>query len=216
MWLIVGLGNPGPQYTWTPHNLGFHVIDRIVEHSTQADETTVQKRRIWSNYVLKRRREAALKYDDFVANSYVWRRVIDNEEVVLARPQTFMNTSGVAVVGLMRRFSTALQKLIVVFDDVAIPWGVLRLRLKGSAGGHNGMRSVIERVGSDEFVRVRIGVKPDFAVGDLATYVLSPMPSAWRQAVPTVVDFAAEAAESVVGQGPVLAMTRYSNKTLPI
>ena len=196
--------------------MGFHVVDRMVERRSQVAQRTDPKWPSWSNYVAQRRRKAALKYDDFIANSYVWRRAIGNEEVVLAQPQTFMNASGAAVVALMKRFSTPANQLIVVFDDVAIAWGALRIRLKGSAGGHNGMRSVIERVGTDEFVRVRVGVEPDFAVGDLATYVLNPMPRPWQNAVVAVVDFAAQAIESVVDEGPVWAMTKYNNKSLPI
>src|SRR3989442_5640854 len=142
MRLIVGLGNPGPQYTWTPHNLGFHVIDRIVERTSIADGSP---RTAWPsliNYVAQLRRKQAIKPDDFVANSYIWRRRIGEEQVILAQPQTYMNSSGTAVLGLMRKFSAFSQDLIVVFDDVAINWGTVRIRLKGSAGGHNGMRSV--------------------------------------------------------------------------
>lgn len=216
MRLIVGLGNPGQQYVWTPHNLGFHVVSRLVERTSQQPRHTGTRWPSLTNYIELFRRRNAFRHDYFTANSYVWRRVIDGEDVILAEPQTFMNLSGTAVLRLMREFSVTPKELVVILDDVALGWGTLRIRLKGSAGGHNGLRSILERVGTDEFVRVRIGVEPSFRVGDVAAYVLQPMTNAWRQTAAAVIDFAADAAVSVVREGPLLAMAKFNNKFIPI
>jgi peptidyl-tRNA hydrolase, PTH1 family len=157
MWLIVGLGNPGYEYAWTPHNLGFLVVDLLAER-------------------------ARIRVERPESKSYVGLGRIGQHEVALAKPQTFMNLSGLAVRELAERYEAPPEQIVVAVDEAALPWGALRVRERGSAGGHNGLKSVIGALGSDEFVRVRLGVQPDHPVGDLAAYVLHRMGKAERNA----------------------------------
>ncbi|OLD62184.1 MAG: hypothetical protein AUI53_02510 [Acidobacteria bacterium 13_1_40CM_2_60_7] len=212
MWLIVGLGNPGPEYQWTPHNLGFQVILRLVARTTPLPEHAQTSWWNLSKYIAVKKSESAMRPSFFAEGANVWQRKIAGEDVVLAQPETFMNSSGVAVRGLLARFRLSAQNLIVILDDVALPWGMLRIRLKGSAGGHNGLRSVLEQVRTDQFVRLRIGVQPERTVGDLSAYVLHQMPMAMRQKAELITDYAAEAVEETVKNGPLWAMTKFNNK----
>jgi len=147
--LIVGLGNPGYEYHWTPHNLGFMAVDRLAE--------------ICRAEFSKREARARIATARF-----------HGEQVLLAKPQTFMNLSGASVSGLVRSRELPLEDLIVLVDDVDLPLGSLRVRRKGSAGGHNGLKSIIESLGTDRFTRVRMGAGPDRPVADLVSYVLTP------------------------------------------
>ena len=124
MRLIVGLGNPGPEYTWTPHNLGFHVVDRLAER-------------------------AGARVERPEAMAYIGRGKLAGHDVVLAKPQTYMNASGMAVAELVRRLDADPAEMIVVADDVALPWGMLRIRERGSSGGHNGLESILGALGTD-------------------------------------------------------------------
>ena len=187
MWLIVGLGNPGFEYAWTPHNLGFLVIDLVAER-------------------------AGIRVERPEAKSYVGKGRIGQQEVALAKPQTYMNLSGMAVRELAERYEVAAAQIVVVVDEVALPWGSLRIRERGSAGGHNGLKSVIAALGTDEFVRLRIGTQPDHPVGDLATYVLHRMGKAERNAAVELVTLAADAVECVVGEGVRRAMNRFNRR----
>jgi peptidyl-tRNA hydrolase, PTH1 family len=147
MRVIVGLGNPGIEYAWTPHNLGFLVVDALAE-------------------------DAGIRVTRPEAKSFVGLGQIAAQEVVLAKPQTMMNLSGLAVRELVTRAECQPSDVIVVCDDVALPWGMLRVRERGTAGGHNGLKSVISALGTTEFIRVRLGVKPEEMRGDLKEYVL--------------------------------------------
>ncbi len=187
MWLIVGLGNPGYEYAWTPHNLGFLVIDLVAER-------------------------AGIRVERPEAKSYVGKGRIGQQEVVLAKPQTYMNLSGMAVSELAERHEAGPGQILVVVDDVALPWGSLRIRERGSAGGHNGLKSVIAVLGTDEFVRLRIGTQPDHPVGDLAAYVLHRMGKAERNAAVELVTLAADAVECVVADGVRRAMNRFNRR----
>ncbi len=191
MRLIVGLGNPGPEYAWTPHNLGFLVVDELAE------------------------RAGGIRLGRPEAKSLVGRGHLAREEVILAKPQTFMNSSGVAVRELLRRFELEPSKLIVASDDVALPWGVLRIRRRGSAGGHNGLKSVIGALGTGEFVRVRLGVQPEDPVGDLTAYVLRPMGKHELELASEMVAEAADAIEVILGQGVQEAMNRFNRRVPP-
>src|SRR5438093_3706844 len=135
MYLVVGLGNPGNEYEWTRHNLGFMLIDKLAEDAGAS---------------VKRRE----------CRSLVRSAVIEGERVKLAKPQTFMNLSGEAVACLITKSNSfdAGKSLIVISDDLALPFGTIRLRARGSAGGHNGLRSIIGALGTNEFMRLRIGV----------------------------------------------------------
>ena len=190
MRLIVGLGNPGPEYAWTPHNLGFLTLDRIAE-------------------------QAGIRIERPEAKSYVGLGRVAGEEVALAKPQTMMNLSGMAVRELLERWECSPQEMIVVFDDVALPWGWLRIRERGTAGGHNGMKSIIGALGTDEFTRIRLGVQPEHPVGDLAAYVLRPMRKADLEIAAEMIEGAAAAAELIVAEGVHRAMNRYNRRVPP-
>jgi len=187
MWLIVGLGNPGFEYAWTPHNLGFLVIDLVAER-------------------------AGIRVERPEAKSYVGKGRIGQQEVALAKPQTYMNLSGMAVRELAERYEVAAAQIVVVVDEVALPWGSLRIRERGSAGGHNGLKSVIGALGTDEFVRVRLGIQPDHPVGDLSAYVLHRMRKAELEAAAELVERAANAVECAVTEGVRRAMNQFNRR----
>ncbi len=185
--LIIGLGNPGAQYVWTRHNLGFMVVDELARASKA---------------VVKREECRAL----------IGRAMIDNKTVELVKPQTFMNLSGESVACLLRK-RTSLQPaddLLVISDDLALPFGTLRLRARGSAGGHNGLKSIISVVGTDEFIRLRIGIAPEHEIGDTARFVLESFPTAARPAVEQIVERSTDAIRSVVQHGIEKAMSQYN------
>ena len=191
MRLIVGLGNPGPEYVWTPHNLGFLVVDRLAE-------------------------TAGARIERPEARSYIGRGQLAGQEVLLAKPQTYMNVSGMAVWELAKRFECdPTAELIVVYDDVALPWGMIRIRERGSAGGHNGLKSIIGALGTDEFTRVRMGVHPEYPVGDLAGYVLHPMRRAELEMAAEMVEGAATAVELILAEGVQRAMSRFNKRAPP-
>jgi PTH1 family peptidyl-tRNA hydrolase len=187
MRLIVGLGNSGMQYEWTPHNLGFLAIDRIAER-------------------------AGIRVERPEAKSLVGYGQFGGQDVGLAKPQTLMNLSGLAVRGLLERLECTSEDLVVLYDDVALPWGMLRIRERGTAGGHNGLKSVIGAVGTTEFPRVRLGVQPDHPVGDLAGYVLRPMSKADLEIAAGMTEDAADAVELILAQGTPQAMNRFNRR----
>jgi peptidyl-tRNA hydrolase, PTH1 family len=185
--LIVGLGNPGAEYDATPHNLGFWTVDRLAERS-------------------------GIRVERPESKSYVGLGRLADRDVALAKPQTYMNLSGVAVRELLARYGLAPEAMIVVFDDVALPWGMLRIRPGGSAGGHNGVESVIAALGTGSFPRVRIGIAPDHPVGDLAEYVLRPMSRSRQQEAAEFAAQAADAVEMILGEGVERAMSRFNRR----
>ena len=190
MRIIVGLGNPGREYTWTPHNLGFHVIDLLAErfgiHVTRPE-----------------------------AQSYVGLGRIAGHDVALAKPQTYMNASGHAVSDLIERYGADPSQAIIISDEVALPWGAIRIRERGSAGGHNGLKSVIGALGTDHFLRVRLGIRPEFPVRDLAAYDLAPMGKDVREVAAKMIDTAADAIETIVTEGASRAMSRFNRRDTP-
>lgn len=188
--LIVGLGNPGYEYHLTPHNLGFLAVDRL------AEDCGVQ---------LARRESQALAAVTELAGV----------EVMLAKPQTYMNLSGLAVARLLGKYGLPRQDLMVLLDEVALPLGTLRIRSRGSAGGHNGLKSIIGVLESDEFVRVRMGVKPERPLEDLVSYVLSPFREAALEAVAEMLDQASEAVRVILKEGPQKAMSRFNRRVSP-
>ena len=189
MRLIVGLGNPGEEYEWTRHNLGFMLIDKLAaEAGTQ----------------IKRRE----------CRSLIGSAVIEDERVRLAKPQTFMNLSGDAVACLLAKSDAdrdAAQSLIVISDDLALPFGAIRLRERGSAGGHNGLKSIIAAIRTNEFMRLRIGIQPDHPVNDAKAYVLESFRKPQREEVNTILERAAEAVHSVLRDGIKKAMSLYNS-----
>ncbi len=187
MRLIVGLGNPGPEYEFTPHNMGFLAVDALGAR-------------------------AGIRVTRPEAKSYVGLGTIAGNEVVLAKPQTMMNLSGVAVRMLLERYECKAAEMIVLSDEAAIPWGMLRIRERGSAGGHNGLKSIIASVGSNEFIRVRLGVKPEYPLEDMAEYVLGTMRKPEREIAAQMVVDAAEAVELIVTEGAGKAMAKFNRR----
>ena len=173
MYLIVGLGNPGPEYEDTRHNLGFKVIEELA----------------------RRLDIASLKSKH---HSFLGEGKIDGHKVILAQPQAFMNNSGLAVRGLLQWYKLDLKDLILIYDDVDLEVGQIRVREKGSAGGHHGVESVIASVGTSEFARVRIGVGRESLTGDVTDYVLQRIPAAQRETLDAAIVSAADAVEEIV------------------
>jgi PTH1 family peptidyl-tRNA hydrolase len=190
MRLIVGLGNPGPEYEWTPHNVGFLAVDQLAGRS-------------------------AIRVTRPEAKSHVGLGRIAGEEVVLAKPQTMMNLSGVAVRTLLERYELEPSQLMVLVDEVDLPWGSLRIRERGSAGTHNGMKSVIRSIGTDEFIRIRMGIGPEKVWGELRDYVLTPMGRAEREIAGQMVADAAGAVEWILKEGVSKGMTRFNRRESP-
>ena len=190
MRLIVGLGNPGPEYAWTPHNLGFLVVDELAQHG-------------------------GIRVERPEAKSLVGRGRLAGREVVLAKPHTFMNASGMAVRDLLARYEAEPAEMIVVVDDAALPWGMIRIRPRGSAGGHNGLESILGAVGTDEWIRVRLGIQPDHPVRDLSDYVLRPMRKAELESAAEMVVQAADAVEMILAEGVQPAMARFNRRAAP-
>ncbi len=190
MRLIVGLGNPGIEYAWTPHNLGFLVVDALAE-------------------------DADIRVTRPEAKSLVGLGRIAGQEVALAKPQTMMNLSGVAVRELMGHFDCSPSDLIVVYDDVALPWGMLRVRERGTAGSHNGLKSVIGAIGTMEFARVRLGVRPEELRGSLKEYVLRQIRRDEEQVVAEEIELGAEAVKLILAEGTQAAMNRFNRRLSP-
>ena len=190
MRLIVGLGNPGPEYEWTPHNMGFLAIDGIAER-------------------------AGIRITRPEAKSYVGRGKFAGEEVILAKPQTMMNLSGVAVRMLLEKYECDPAEMIVLTDEVDLPWGMLRIRERGSAGTHNGLKSIVSALGSGEFIRVRLGIKPEKIWGELRDYVLSKLSRADREIAGQMVTETADAVELIITEGVGKAMSKFNRRVPP-
>jgi len=187
MHLIVGLGNPGDEYEWSRHNLGFMLIDKLAAAAA----------------VAVKRREC---------RSLVGSALIEGRRVRLIKPQTFMNLSGEAVACLVAKYEVAdvAQSLIVISDDLALPSGTNRLRARGSAGGHNGLKSIIAALGTSEFMRLRIGIQPEHPVDEARGFVLNKIPRAERRAVEETLTRSAEALRAVLRDGVAKAMSLYN------
>ena len=188
MYLIVGLGNPGAEYEGTRHNLGFMLIDKLAAEAA----ATVKRKE---------------------CRSLVGAATIENERVRLVKPQTFMNLSGEAVACLMTKeeIEDVSKSLIVVSDDLALPFGTTRLRERGSAGGHNGLKSIIASIGTNEFMRLRIGIQPEHPVSDAKAFVLDEFPKGQREELEKILDKAAEAVHSVLRDGIKKAMSVFNS-----
>jgi peptidyl-tRNA hydrolase, PTH1 family len=186
--LIVGLGNPGIEYQFTPHNLGFLAIDRI------AGSLGVE---------VRNRQCRALTA----------RAVVGSETVLLAKPETFMNLSGVSVRELVEEYEAKPESdLIVIQDELDFPLGTLRIHTRRSSAGHNGIESIIGALGTQDFLRIRIGVAPDRKVGDGAEYLLSPMKKKELAVVDEILDTAEDAVKVILKEGPAAAMNRFNRK----
>jgi len=186
--LIVGLGNPGYEYHLTPHNLGFMAVDRLAE-------------------------SCGVEISRPEAQALTAATRIEQVDALLAKPQTFMNLSGLAVARLLKKYELPAEDLIVLVDEVDLPLGSLRIRGRGSAGSHNGMKSIIGALGSDGFVRVRMGVGPDHPARDRASYVLGRFRKADMETVAEMLDRTAEAVRAILRDGHEEAMNRYNRRT---
>jgi peptidyl-tRNA hydrolase, PTH1 family len=187
MKVIVGLGNPGTQYDWTPHNIGFLAIDAIAER-------------------------AGIRVTRPESKSQVGLGKLAGEDVVLAKPQTFMNLSGGAVRMLLERYECGPEDLIVLSDEAMLPWGMLRIRERGSAGGHNGLNSIIGSLGTNEFIRIRLGVQPEHPLGDKSDHVLGVMRKPEREIAAQMAVETAQAVEMILTDGVGKAMTRFNKR----
>ena len=187
MHLIVGLGNPGSEYERTRHNVGFLLVDKLA---------------VDANVMVKRRE----------CRSLVGSGVIEGQRSKLVKPQTFMNLSGEAVACLIAKDELAEvgKSLIVISDDLALPFGTIRLRARGSAGGHNGLKSIIATLGTNEFIRLRIGIQPEHPVNDAKKFVLDEFAAAERRALKEILERSAEAVRSVLRDGIAKAMSLYN------
>ena len=185
--LIVGLGNPGERYEWTRHNLGFMLVDLLARQS---------------NAQVRRAECRAL----------VGRAELEGRAVELVKPQTYMNLSGESVACLLRK-RPALKPsdgLLVVSDDIALPFGSMRLRPRGSSGGQKGLKNIISVLGTDEFMRLRVGIRPEHPVSDTAGFVLENFPRVQRAEVEKILERCAEALRAVLRDGIDKAMAQYN------
>ncbi len=186
MWLVVGLGNPGEEYAATYHNAGFRVLERIA---------------VRENVRIKERCGPAL---------ISGKVMLGGQPAVLVMPQTYMNMSGSALPPLFERFESSPRDAIIIYDDVALPVGKLRVRQKGSPGGHNGIKSIVSTLGSDEFLRVRIGIRPDREIGDVRDFVLSRVAKGDRALLDQTEEIAVKAVETLIAEGIDRAMAEYN------
>ena len=186
--LIVGLGNPGIEYQFTPHNLGFLAVDRI------AGDLKVEVR-------------------NRLCRALTARVVIEGVPALLAKPETYMNLSGLSVRELVEKHEVVPEAdLIVIQDELDFPLGTLRLHTRRSSAGHNGIESIIDALGTNDFLRIRIGVAPEHKVEDGQRYLLAPMRKADLKVVDEVLDTAAEAVKVILKDGPAAAMNRFNRK----
>ncbi|HON34124.1 MAG: aminoacyl-tRNA hydrolase [Thermovirgaceae bacterium] len=190
MKLVVGLGNPGARYAWTRHNAGWHVLDLL-------------------------RQRLGVPKSSLTLDSQAWGPIpVDGERVLLLKPLTYMNLSGSAVVKAFRFFDIGLEDLLVVYDDAALPFGRIRLRARGSAGGHKGMISVIAHLGSLDFPRLRIGIDSSGSQKDLAEYVTEVFSPEELAELPAVVERAADVALIWITRGTDEAMREANSPSL--
>lgn len=189
--VIVGLGNPGIEYQFTPHNIGFLAIDRIAE-------------------------QCGVMVDNRHCKALTARARIGKEEVLLAKPETYMNLTGLSVLELVRKYEVDSQKdLLVVYDELDLPLGTIRIRERGSSAGHKGMESIIGALGTEEVPRMRLGIAPDHPVKDGSRYVLAQFRKSQLVPLDEMLEKAAEAVSVIVNDGISVAMNRFNRKEGP-
>lgn len=187
MRLIVGLGNPDPEYQWTPHNLGFMVVDELANRN-------------------------GIRVERPEGKALVGPGQVAGEEVLLAKPQTYMNLSGISVRELLAKYELDVNSLLVMWDEVQLPWGTIRIHADGSAGSHNGAKSVISALGTQKFARLRLGCGPEHPVTSRKEHVLRPMKKAELETAAEMVGEAGDAVEMILTQGLDAAMTKYNRR----
>jgi PTH1 family peptidyl-tRNA hydrolase len=187
MRLIVGLGNPDPEYQWTPHNLGFMAVDELANRGSIRVERPEGK-------------------------ALVGRGRLAGEEVVLAKPQTYMNLSGISVRELLSKYELEPGDLIVMWDEVQLPLGTIKINGDGSAGSHNGAKSVIGTIGTQQFARLRLGCGSEHPVSSRKEFVLRPMKKAELEVAVEMLGEAGDAVELILTQGLDAAMTKHNRR----
>jgi len=190
MRLIVGLGNPDPEYQWTPHNLGFMAVDELANRS-------------------------GIRVSRPEAKALVGRGKLAGEEVLLAKPQTYMNLSGISVRELMQKYELEVADLLVMWDEAQLPLGTIRIHPEGSAGSHNGAKSVIGSLGTQAFTRLRLGCEPEHPVSSRKEYVLRPMKKGELEVAAEMLGDAGDAVELILTKGIEAAMNKYNRRKLP-
>ena len=184
-WLIVGLGNPGREFENTRHNLGFMLVDLLAERS-----------------------KAQIKREE--CRSLIGRAEIENQTVELVKPQTYMNLSGEAVSCLLRKELRSIERMIVISDDLALPFGSLRIRPRGTHGGQNGLRSIIDCLGTQDFIRLRIGIQPEHPISNTKNFVLENFSKKESETVEKILETSADAVRSIISEGTEKAMARFN------
>ena len=187
MRLIVGLGNPDPEYQWTPHNLGFMAVDELANRS-------------------------GIRVERPEGKALVGKGKIAGEDVLLAKPQTYMNLSGISVRELLEKYELGPADLLVMWDEVQLPFGTIRIDRKGSGGSHNGANSVISAVGTQEFARIRLGCGPDHPLSSRKEFVLRPMKRAELEEAAEMIGKAGDAAEMILAKGIEPAMNIFNRR----
>lgn len=189
MKMIVGLGNPGRKYELTKHNIGFLVADLLADDFGK--EITSKKE-----------------------NALITEVRLNNERLIIVKPQTFMNLSGNAVASLAHFYRIAPEDVVVIYDDLDLEQGLVRLRAKGSAGGHNGIKSIIQHLGTTEFPRVKVGIGRPYPGWQTPDYVLSPFnDEEWKAIEPALIN-AKEATIEIIKNGVTSAMNKYNGKSV--
>jgi PTH1 family peptidyl-tRNA hydrolase len=187
MRLIVGLGNPDPEYQWTPHNLGFMAVDELANR-------------------------AAIRVERPEGKALVGRGKLAGEEILLAKPQTYMNLSGISVRELLAKYELDVSDLLAMWDEVQLPLGTIRIHPDGSAGSHNGAQSVINALGTQEFARLRLGCGPDHPLNSRREHVLRPMRKAELAVAAEMIDEAGNAVETILTEGIDAAMNKFNRR----
>jgi len=185
--LIFGLGNPGPEYEFSPHNMGFGVVDRLAERR-------------------------AVRMGRKQGHALCGKFEMDAREIWLIKPQTMMNLSGLAVREWVAKQGCEPGEILVVADELDLPWGQLRIRQQGGAAGHHGLESVIDSLGTKQFTRLRVGVRPDHALTDSVRYLLAPVARSRREELEAIFDRAADAVEAILKLGATRAMTQFNRR----
>ncbi|HEY6126991.1 MAG TPA: aminoacyl-tRNA hydrolase [Candidatus Acidoferrum sp.] len=189
MRLIVGLGNPGPEYQWTPHNLGFLAVDELANRGS-------------------------IRVERPEAKALVGLGKLAGQEVILAKPQTYMNLSGISVRELLEKYELGPQDLLGIWDEVQLPWGAIRIHSEGSAGSHNGAGSLLSSLGTPAIARLRLGCGPDHPLSNRKEYVLRPMKKPELEAAAEMIADAGDAVEMLLSRGIQAAMNKYNRREL--
>ena len=187
MRLIVGLGNPGPEYQWTPHNLGFLAVDELANRG-------------------------GIRVERPEAKALVGLGKLAGEEIILAKPQTFMNLSGISVRELLEKYELGPQDVLAMWDEVQLPWGAIRIHAEGSAGSHNGAGSLISSLGTPAIARLRLGCGPDHPLSSRKEYVLRPMKKSELEVAAEMIAHAGDAVELMLTEGIEKAMAKYNRR----